>query len=78
MIIYGLTAALTILWIISAIKLQDLIEEHIKLERNVSRAIAELNAKNLSFEEEFNNVKQDLNLLYKRTNKLRKVKANAK
>ena len=74
MLVYAALVSLTILWTISAIKIQDLIEAYKMLERDVSKALAEIKASELRNIEIYNEIKSELNVLYKRTAKTRSKK----
>lgn len=67
MIVYSLIIALWILWIISAIKIQQLIDKLFKFERDVAKKISEFNAINLTVADDIEEIRKDINILHKRT-----------
>lgn len=72
--VYTYLIAISIVGVILTLKIDESEKSHIKNDREIAKAIAELKAKNKEYDEKFNDTAKDLNVLYKRTNKVRKVK----
>lgn len=72
--VYTYLIVISIVGVILTLKIDKSEKYHIKNDREIAKAIAELKAKNKEYDEKFNDAAKDLNVLYKRTSKVGKVK----